>query len=67
MVRLVLIELIDLLRKPSVDEQTLPSSDRIGPDDRVRVGQVLPFIVRRSSVLADRNTLVLGLLDKEGR
>jgi hypothetical protein len=67
MVRLILIELVDLLGETAVDEQTLPSGDRVSPDDRVRVRQVLPFIIRRSSVLADRDALVLGLLDKEGR
>lgn len=67
MVRLILIELIDLLGKPSVDKKTLPSGDRVGPDDGVRVGQVLPLIIRRPSVLADGYPLVLGLFDKEGR
>lgn len=66
-VRLVLIELVDLLGETTVDEQTLPSGDRVGPDDGVRVGQVLPLIIRRPSVLADRDALVLGLFDEEGR
>lgn len=67
MVRLILVELVDLLGKPTVDEQTLPSGDRIGPDDGVRVGQVLSLIIRRSSVFADRDLLVLSLFDEEGR
>jgi hypothetical protein len=67
MVRLILIELVDLLGETAVDEQTLPSGDRVSPDDRVRVGQVLPLIIRRPSVLADGYPLVLGLFDKEGR
>lgn len=49
----MLSQLVDLLGKNSVDKETFPTGDGVGPDDRMDSAQVLADVLGSTSRLSD--------------
>jgi hypothetical protein len=62
---LLVIQLVDLLGEHAVDEQTLPTGDRVDPNDGMRSLEILVVVERASSVSTEGLAFGLGGSEEE--